>query len=390
MTADGLRPVIARHGHNWESVVSATYEGSLNLLSDELFDIVIVDLPARDTGGIPFLRLVQERHPTTVRIVLSSSLKIASKLYAVSMAHQVLAKPCDPVELCNVLERVLALQTVLDKDAIGRAVGNANNLPAVPRLLARLQSMLTDPTVGAQEVATVIEQDPAMSARVLQFVNSAYFGLGGNVSTVRDAVLRLGFTMINNLVVSSEVFRSFSKYGHGHGLGLWIESLQNHSLLTANIAAGMFTDRRQSEDAFTAALLHDTGQLVLADRQPAQLRKLLAIAQTTERPMYVVEQELSEITHAEIGAYLLGLWGLPHPIVEAIAHHHQPARVEQLQFSILSAVYVANLLAHEYSRRGRPTRTEGETRLDLEYLNALGVTDQLPRWRILAARLAEA
>lgn len=101
--------------------------------------------------------------------------------------------------------------------------------------------------------------------------------------------------------------------------------------------------------------------------------------------MYVVEQDSKGVTHAEIGAYLLGLWGLPYPIIEAVAHHHCPTRVQQRGFDALAAVYIANLLVHESvaSASGAGNGICGE--IDLAYLETLGVADRLESWRTIVA-----
>jgi HD-like signal output (HDOD) protein len=244
---------------------------------------------------------------------------------------------------------------------------------------------LEDPNTTAADISEIIEKDPAMSAKTLQIVNSAYFALSRNITSVREAVALLGFRTIKNLVLAAEVFRSFSDYGQG--LGLWIEGMQAHSLLTARIASGMFSDRKMADDAFMAAVLHDTGKLVLATQKPKYLKELMVRMRAENCPMHVAEQAEAGITHAEIGGYLLGLWGLPYPIVEAVALHHSPRNVEQLRFDLLAAVHIADLLANE-AVQGRNADEDIET-IELEYLAALGVLDRLPEWRAIAAREAE-
>src|SRR5581483_4665932 len=144
-------------------------------------------------------------------------------------------------------------------------------------------------------------------------------------------------------------------------------------------------DRRRAEDAFVAAMLHDIGLLVLAYRLPGRLRAILAAARDGHRSLVAVEAADGRVTHAEIGAYLLGLWGLPYPIVEAVAHHHAPARVShQTSFDLIAAVHVADCLAHEST----PAPLLVPPSLDVAHLEALGVAAELPAWRAIAAEQA--
>jgi putative nucleotidyltransferase with HDIG domain len=213
-----------------------------------------------------------------------------------------------------------------------------------------------------------------MCAKLLQLVNSAFFSRAVMIVDVRQAVLRLGFQMVKHLVLAIEVFRA--PEGSEPIAGFSIDALQQHALHTAKLAGKLLSDKKQAEDAFLAALLHDIGQLILAVALPHELETALAQAQAEEQPLYMAEKELIGVSHAEIGAYLLGLWGLPYPVVEAVANHHEPSRVPyRTGFGVLEAVYVANGLA-------------GGAALDLDYLRALGVEDQLETWQDMAAELS--
>jgi HD-like signal output (HDOD) protein len=379
--AEGLRDLARAESGAWEIAVASDNESALTQIGERRFDVVITELRAAQLDGPSLLRTVQELSPTTARIILSTSSRAEASLQAVSVAQQFLTKPCNAVELRNTIVRTCNLQELLHSDSMRGMIGELSTLPSVPRLYTELQHKLDDPDAGARDIAAVIERDPAMSAKILQLSNSALFGVGRNVASVRDAVALMGFGTVKNLVMTLGVFHSFSDYGRG--LGLWIEALQNHSLQAARIAAGMFTEKRRADDAFLAAVLHDTGKLVLATQRPQYLREVLANVRARRCPMHIVERELSGITHAEIGGYLLGLWGLPYPIVEATAYHHAPQRVEQLEFDLLAAVRIANILANEAARGATAPQKDAEA-IEPEYLTALGVADRLDRWRTLA------
>jgi HD-like signal output (HDOD) protein len=289
-----------------------------------------------------------------IRIALSGYTEMESALRALPVAHQFLSKPCDSAVIENVLERACSLQSLLADPAIRNAVGSVGELPSTPRIYSALTQMLADPDVDQRAVAGVIEQDPAVSARVLQIVNSAFFGLSQPIAGLTQAVLHLGIEAIKNLVFTAELFRSFPVRN-----GFSVDLLQQHSYLTAKIAAAIVNGHSKAQDAFTAALLHD------------------------------VERQLHGFTHAEAGAYLLGLWGLPYPIVEAVAHHHAPRRVKQCAFDTLAAVFVADHLAWQQTpERGAQVGAAVEP-LDMAYLESLGVAGELQSWQAVAHQQAE-
>ena len=206
------------------------------------------------------------------------------------------------------------------------------------------------------------------------------------VLNIEAAINYLGTSTIKNLVLSMEVFSAFKSDDAAPGFSF--DDQQNHSLLVASISRKLMTDQHLAEDAFMAGMLHDIGKLILATRFPGPFSRALATSQKKSQSSHLAERELMEVTHAEIGAYLLGLWGLPYTIVEAVAFHHAPANIPQHCFEVLGAVYVANILAHEQTPPRPGVAPDVHDELDLAYLEALGVSDRLPVWRQMATELA--
>jgi HD-like signal output (HDOD) protein len=160
---------------------------------------------------------------------------------------------------------------------------------------------------------------------------------------------------------------------------------------TAKIARKIMETERADpalvEDAYTAAMLHDIGKLMLANNLTAQFQQALGLAKAGAMTFVAAEQEVFGANHAGVGAYLLGLWGMPATIVEAVAFHHQPGRADAGAFGPLTAVHVANVLEHEWS----PVKTAGGAAIvDTEHLEAVGVAGRLDRWRELVVKLFQA
>jgi HD-like signal output (HDOD) protein len=376
-----------RSQYEWEVAVARSGEAALALLEASAFEVVVSDMRMPGMDGPTLLAHVRERHPDLVRIVLSAPAELQAALRAVPVAHQFLTKPCDANTLRVAVERACRLKALLSDNSIRGMIGAMGDLPALPRVYQALTQALANPNVSLGRVATLVEQDVAISAKILQLVNSAFFGLAQPMTSLRAAVSYLGLDTLKNLVLSVEVFHSFKSQVRVPGFSL--EALQQHAQLAARITSQLPVPKHLAEAAVLAALLHDVGKLILAWKLPDRFGAALHAAQSEAYPLFEVEEQLYGYSHAEIGAYLLGLWGLPNTIVEAVAHHHTPTRIPYQRFDAVAAVYLANLLAHEIES-GEAAQHGAHLPIDEEYLEDLGVAEMLPPWRAAVAELATA
>jgi HD-like signal output (HDOD) protein len=380
---DGLRRMLRSRRQEWDMVFAGGGEEALRELAQAPFDVIVSDMRMPGMDGATLLRTVQERHPAVVRLVLSGYTELEAAMRAIPVAHQFLSKPCEPDALKEVVDRACNLQELLGNEALRRALGEVRSLPTLPRVYAALSRMLADPEASLADLARTVEQDASVCAKVLQLVNSAFFGLPRRVTSIQQAVNLLGTKMLKNVALSVEVFHGFE------GTPLTAEALedqQRHALLVAGLARRILPNKHAAEDAFMAGMLHDIGKLVLATSLPEQLARVMAVVERERRPQHEVEHEVTGVSHAEIGAYLLGLWGLPYPVVEAVANHHAPKRVTATRrVDVLAAVHIADGLAHEHVAGPTP-----QVPLDPAYLESVGVTAELPKWRSLVAEQAAA
>jgi HD-like signal output (HDOD) protein len=304
---------------------------------------------------------------------------------AATVAHRILAKPCDVDELGVVIERSCALHELTEQAQQYRVAAGATALPSAPGIYMALMRAIADPSTGPDDIAALIERDTAMTAKLLQLANSAFFGIGRTVNRVRDAVVYLGSDTIKALTLSVEAVGKLAPQGMQ---GFSIDRFQRHATLVARIAAGILPKGAAQQDAITAGLLHDIGQLVLIADDPDRWRRLTEQAQSRQIPLFQIEEEDEGITHAAIGAYLLCLWGLPDGVAEAVAHHHDPLAVPGAAPDAIAAVHIADALAHEVQQNAGD-RTPAAL-LDVAYLDGLGVRSQLDQWRELARSAGDA
>ena len=384
---EGLERMLRPRRHEWEMVFAASAAEALQLLEARPFDVIVTDMRMPEMDGAQLLEQVQKRFPAVVRLVLSGYFEMEMAVRAVPVAHQYLAKPCDPEKLRAAIERACGFTSILTDEAARKVVGAIGALPSVPRTCAALLEALRNPDVPIEEIGRIIEQDVGMSAKVLQLANSAFFGHLQEIATVRAAVSYLGLDVLKQLVLSAEIFRTFQP---GRRIaGFAIEEFQEHCRWTAAIAARLPAPKKTVSAAVVASLLHDTGKLVLAVRLPEKFELTLQTAHQRACPFHEVEYELIGTGHAEIGAYLLALWGLPLPIVDAVCRHHHPAQAGDAPpgLDVLAVTHIADGLAYELQAETNGREPAAVSLLDLEYLAALGVAEELPGWRELAQQV---
>ena len=354
----------------WEMTFRDSGMSALAELERRPYDVIVSDMRMPAMDGAELLRIVSERWPQTVRIVLSGFADLQQTVRLVPIAHQYFSKPCEPLQLENAVERCFGLQELLAEPRLRAVVGRIRRLPPLPKTFAKLQQVMTSEGVAVREVARIIAADAVIAAKVLQMVNSAFFRLGRRITSIDQAVNYLGFTAVRNLVMSAEVFTSWSEPPVRPVLDL--EQLQVHAHAVATVAHAFTARTPLADDALLSALLHDIGYLVLMQECPRELEQAIAIAAADRIPLYEAESRVIGATHADIGAYLLGLWGLPCSIVEAVAHHHTPQRVAQTGFDVLAVLAVAGALAPCDDAEAFPDSVPRDPKVGSSYLESVG------------------
>jgi putative nucleotidyltransferase with HDIG domain len=376
---NGLRNTLRKHRARWNMVFVLGGQAALAELAREPTDVIVSDMRMPGMDGATLLERVKDEHPGVARIILSGHAEPEAVMRATSVAHQFLNKPCDPGTLNAVVERVCNVQRLLDDPTIRGVVGKLDKLPSAPRIYWDLTRAVARSAASNQDIAAIVERDPAMCAKVLQLVNSAFFGLAQGMTSIDKAVAYLGVELLKGLALTVHVFGALEA---APVEGFSLEGLQRHSFFTAKLARRFLGVHAGADEAFTAALVHDVGKIVVAVGLPEQFAGIVHAVQRTGRPFHVVENEMIGVTHAEIGAYLLGIWGLPPTIVEAVAHHHVPGRVAHDSCAVLAAVHVADALVDESCAGARDDSPDCE--LDRAFLERVGLGEKLSRWRSIA------
>ena len=352
---------------------------ALERMAETAFDVVVSDMRMPGMNGAELLNEIMKRYPSTIRLILSGFADRDLILKCVGSTHQYLSKPCDGQELKMAILRATRLEESLKSDLLRQMVNCCSVLPSVPSLYSEIIEILQDPEADTEAIGSIIIKDGGMTARILKLANSAFFGFGREISDVSEGVTYLGTETIKSLILFSN---AFSEYENLNLPGFSVESLWHHSLETANASKSVAlyedTERKPAEEAYIAGLLHDVGKLVLAANLPQQYQEAISIARQEKVPLSVAERKVFNADHADVGGYLLGLWGLPVPVVEAIALHHRPSAAIQKRFSPLTALHVGNTMVTPE----KPVIADiPPSPLDENYLAELKLSHRMNLWR---------
>jgi len=373
--------------HEWDLSFQTSGIEALALMKKKNFDVIVSDMRMPGMNGAQLLVEVVQQHPHIVRFILSGYAEQEAVAKCVGAAHQFLMKPCDLETLKSALVRVCALDVFLRNDKLKALVSKMSVLPSVPSVYFRVLKELQSPYARIEKIGEIVATDPGMTAKLLQLVNSAFFGISRRISSPTEAVQFLGLGTVRSLALSIHAFSSFEE---SKATAFSVQRVWNHSLQTGlgarKIAQLVNEDVQMADEAFIAGLLHDLGKMMLCSNNADEYERASDLARNQHITIGEAEQQIFGATHADIGAYLLGLWGLPVSIVEGVALHHTPGKAALRNFSPLTAVHVANVLQHETAPE---SKGEAPASLDADYLAGLRLQEYLPQWRAAISRISK-
>ena len=379
---DGIEQTLLDASSDYEVAFTTSGREALRKLAESGFDVIVADMHMPEIGGADLFTEVMRLYPQTVRILLSDNAGLDLVLRSSTTAHQFLTKPCDAATLRRTLERALRIREMLASPGLRTVVSRMTSLPTLPAMYTKLVASLDDPEISSRELGEIIAQDVGMTAKILQIANSAFFGLYRYVANPSEAAVYLGIDTIRALTLSTTVFSAFQEAGLNP---FFIGQLQQHSMATGMVAYAIAKaenlPKKACDASLVGGLLHDAGKLVLAATCPKEYADVVALMRKEGLTSYAAESQIFGATHAEIGSYLLWLWGLPDEVCRAVAFHHQPREASAKVFTAAAAIHVANALEHERATVDPVLQMN----IDLEFLKSLGLANRLPEWRRLCS-----
>jgi len=371
----------------WDMIFVEGGENALKTLEQEPFDVILSDMRMPGMDGSKLLEKVRNKYPKMIRIILSGHSDEEMIMQSVKSAHQYLSKPCEKDTLITTVTRACSLRDILHNPLLMELLGSIETMPSVPALYAKIMKELNSEDASAASVGDIIAQDMGMTAKILQLVNSSFFGMPRHIGSSKEAVVLLGIDVVKTLVLGIEVF---SKFKNAMSV-ISVDEVHDHCVKTAviakQIAESEKMDPKAVDNAMICGTLHDLGRLLLAENFSDQYKKVNELIENEGYAVFQAEKKILSITHAEVGGYLLGLWGLPNEIIEGIAFHHAPANLPSRDFEISGIIHVADRIEHHIRQGAGPDSELAE--LDMEYLQKMGKTDKLSEWQALGQNLEE-
>lgn len=355
---------------------------ALKIMTEKHFDVIVSDMRMPEVDGAQLLTKVKELYPNMVRIILSGHSEKEMILKTVKPAHQYLSKPCDAETLKSAIGRVFFVNDLILRNNLTNIILQIETIPCLPALYLELNNLLKSPETSTQQIGKVISKDLGMTAKILHLVNSAFFGLPCHISDPTHAVSLLGVDTMKALVLIAGIFSQFDVKKVRF---MDIQRLFDHCMKTAamakEVAAKEKFSKKDIDDIFISGLVHDVGKLILADNLPEKYKEILKEASVQDICLEEAEFKFLGTTHADIGAYLMALWGLPDTIVKNIACHHHPERLSAKELSQLTVLYVVNIL--EYETRQCSSKEIPSCGFNSVYIDEIGLSEKVDEWKCL-------
>jgi HD-like signal output (HDOD) protein len=364
----------------WEVTGFKNPSDALSAVRTRAPDLVLSDQVMPEMDGSELLEQIRAISPTTIRIIVSGCVPL-NKLAFITSAHHYIAKPFDTMKLRETIRRGFAAQErMADKDMQAVAT-SLRSIPSLPQVYHALTQALQSDRNASSTIAGLLAEDPGMTAKVLHLANSPLFGQNSIITTPFDAVMCLGTEMIMAVVLSQSLFSHYeSLVSEKIDMGkVWNHCWQTASL-AQQICREMKLSRARGEEAFLSGLLHETGRFILVDNFPDRFQAACQRASRTKSPLAPRLKEEFRTAPAHLTAYVLELWGMPANVIGAIASLDAPADGQAGEFTIASALYVADGV----SSRQSPPDTFPPEEWDREYLKAIGCLENIPAWEKLS------
>ncbi len=373
----GLKRMLRSMRKEFELYFAENGKEALEVMEITEFDVVVSDMRMPGMDGAQLLTEIQQRHPYAIRIMLTGQADEDSVMRTVGIVHQFLAKPCEPEHLKGILLRASGLHELISQPAVKKIISGIDTLPSLPEVYAKLRKATTDPEVTIADVAGIIEEDMGMSAKVLQLVNSAFFGLFQTVESPARAVALLGLDTVKGLVLGVGAFAEIKASSKIFP----VQKLWRHSMAVGGcakkIAIYETDDTTLIDNCFIAGILHDIGKLLLLAKMMNKYEEAVLLAKEKDIRLRLAEKGIFDAVHGDVGAYLMGLWGMPGPVVEGIGFHHRLDNYPDTSFSPAVAVHVANTIYYDI----HPGEVMGaKPEIDRTQLQAMGFGDKIDQW----------
>lgn len=383
----GIQRQLRPYREQWQLFFAHNGPQALELLAKQPIDLIVSDMQMPDVRGDQLLKQVSELYPATVRMILSGYADDETLKAGLEVAHQYVSKPCSAEMLREVIAQVFKIQACVTNPKIISGIGDINQLPSLPKIYNELNAIITKENTTSRDIAEIFARDMVLSAKLLQLVNSPYFGLNRKISSLTEAINLIGVKKLNSLVLSAHVKSAFPV--SNPQMQQYMEYIWQDAARVSDLSKLIALSEQQLEDrpdqAYLGGLLHNLGLLIFLSRDGDKLNALIEQTKNTQIPVSDLETSIFGFNRCEAAAYVLSLWKIPPRVIEAILLQKIPNDSDYDGVNALTAVHTASCLL-------KPSVMEGcdrlfEIDLDTRYLERINKLERLTHWQSLAEKV---
>lgn len=377
----GLKRVLWTQKPDWDLTYAENAQKALDLMDAGEFDVIVSDVKMPVMDGSELLNHVVTQYPDIIRVVLSGQCDQNAAFKLVNTTHLFLEKPCDPKTFIDFIECVNKNKLILNNPDIIKIINGIKNIPSMPMTYLKLNHVLEQKNINVNTIVDIISNDVALAAKILQMVNSAFFSLNWRVTNLTQAINVLGIDTLKMLVLSYGLIQKFEikQIGKFSTEVLWKENT-NVAFLAKELAVKCHEPENVVEEVFVSSLLLKIGILLLAKDYSKKFDEALKLATETSSALSDAEKQIYACSHAEIGSYLLSIWGLPTEIVETVASHLTPKCENSKTSKILMYAHYASSFVGTSSK----LTPNPHARLDVDFLEFMGIKKDINDFDILS------
>ncbi len=371
----GLKRMLFKMKDQWDMYFASGGKEALEILDKNRIQVIITDMQMPGMNGLELLREVCSSYPKVFRVVLSGHSQHEMLVEAAKLAHQFLTKPCSADMVVKTIEQALKFRQILHNEEAKRIVSRISMLPTMPVTFQRISEEMANPDYSVAAIARIVAEDSSMSANILKLVNSSFFGLINRITSPEKAIALLGADTLRSFIVNEHIFTEI-KTGQIKYFNL--DLLRNHTLLVARLSKTISKligqSKLHTDMSSIAGLLHDIGKVVLITNFNKTYKVVVEEARAQNRSIWDMEKEIIGTTHAEVGAYLLSLWGFDEEVIQAVHLHHCPNLSVDEKPGVLTPVYLGNVFEH---RLVRLNESYAERPVDDIYVSRMNLTPKM-------------
>ena len=339
------KETVAQSFNNYNCFFASSSNEAFLILKNINIDVCLINYNIKQPSAAEILSRVKKSFPKTIRIIFSDKKHEELSIRSFNLAHQYLAISNDIESFKEKIEIPLILKNLIQNEDTIKKLNGEDGIPALPELYYKIEKEIFSPDASIHRVINLISKDIALTTKIFQLANSAYFGVGAKITDIYQAVNILGLNIIKSVILYTKVFSHLEK---NPDLKKIIESIWNHSLVVSNIShklAFHYTGKREmAEEAYIAGILHDIGKIIIIN----MINKNPYFIKHETKNVYLDDEAAKNIfgaTHSEIGAYALALWGFPKYIIDAVLLHHSTPMIQE-EFSTTTIIQISNKLAN--------------------------------------------